>query len=231
MFLLYLLFKDYFSHKSFLFLLLSLTSMEACYLVSTSRVLCTADSAFYCMLNYDGHILGCKTLIATWYWRPCACQFSSVQFSPVTRSCLTLCDPMNRSMPGLPVHHKLQVSSLLLHVQDLWLPLIFALTVNPSCRGHSHEGMSHSTQDLGPCLGWDSWSHHTSEGWCVEGASMWEVHVQRVVTIHADECRMPWARLPRAQVLSPDAPKVAGLAPPAALTFAGRLGALWGHCV
>ena len=29
----------------------------------------------------------------------------------------------------------------------------------------------------------------------------------------------------------PDAPEVAGLAPPAALTFAGRLGALWGHCV
>ena len=33
--------------------------------------------------------------------------FSSVQFSPVTQSCLTLCDPMNRSMPGLPVHHQL----------------------------------------------------------------------------------------------------------------------------
>ena len=32
---------------------------------------------------------------------------SSVQFSSVTRSCLTLCDPMNRSTPVLPVHHKL----------------------------------------------------------------------------------------------------------------------------
>ena len=30
----------------------------------------------------------------------------SVQFSPVTQSCLTLCDPMNCSMPGLPVHHQ-----------------------------------------------------------------------------------------------------------------------------
>ena len=29
------------------------------------------------------------------------------QFSSVTQLCLTLCDPMNRSMPGLPVHHKL----------------------------------------------------------------------------------------------------------------------------
>ena len=31
----------------------------------------------------------------------------SVQFSSVAQSCLTLCDPMNRSTPGLPVHHKL----------------------------------------------------------------------------------------------------------------------------
>ena len=33
--------------------------------------------------------------------------FSSVQFSSVAQSCLTLCDPMSRSTPGLPVHHQL----------------------------------------------------------------------------------------------------------------------------
>ena len=33
--------------------------------------------------------------------------FSSVQISSVAQSCLTLCDPMNHSMPGLPVHHQL----------------------------------------------------------------------------------------------------------------------------
>ena len=32
---------------------------------------------------------------------------SSVQISSVTQSCPTLCDPMNRSTPGLPVHHQL----------------------------------------------------------------------------------------------------------------------------
>ena len=31
----------------------------------------------------------------------------SVQFSSVAQSCPSLCDPMNRSMPGLPVHHQL----------------------------------------------------------------------------------------------------------------------------
>ena len=32
---------------------------------------------------------------------------SSVQFNSVTQSCLSLCDPMNCSTPGLPVHHQL----------------------------------------------------------------------------------------------------------------------------
>ena len=32
---------------------------------------------------------------------------TSVQFSSVAQLCLTLCDPMNRSTPGLPVHHQL----------------------------------------------------------------------------------------------------------------------------
>ena len=30
-----------------------------------------------------------------------------LQFSSVAQSCPTLCDPMNRSTPGLPVHHQL----------------------------------------------------------------------------------------------------------------------------
>ena len=35
------------------------------------------------------------------------CFDDSVQFSSVAQSCPTLCDPMNRSTPGLPVHHQL----------------------------------------------------------------------------------------------------------------------------
>ena len=33
--------------------------------------------------------------------------WNAVQFSSVAQSCLTLCDPMNHSTPGLPVHHQL----------------------------------------------------------------------------------------------------------------------------
>ena len=35
----------------------------------------------------------------------------TVQFSSVTQSCPTLCDTMNHSMPGLPVHHQLPEST------------------------------------------------------------------------------------------------------------------------
>ena len=33
--------------------------------------------------------------------------YQSVQFSSVAQSCLTLCNPMNHSTPGLPAHHQL----------------------------------------------------------------------------------------------------------------------------
>ena len=38
-----------------------------------------------------------------------------VQFSSVAQSCLTLCDPMNRSTPGLPVYHQ-PLESTQIHV-------------------------------------------------------------------------------------------------------------------
>ena len=36
-----------------------------------------------------------------------ACSVASAQFISVAQSCPTLCDPINRSMRGLPVHHQL----------------------------------------------------------------------------------------------------------------------------
>ena len=40
----------------------------------------------------------CKALLQLWAWVTCC---------SVTQSCLTLCDPMNRSTTGLPVYHQL----------------------------------------------------------------------------------------------------------------------------
>ena len=42
---------------------------------------------------------------------PSCLALSSVQFSSVTQSCLTLCDPTDCSTPGLPVHHQLPEST------------------------------------------------------------------------------------------------------------------------
>ena len=37
----------------------------------------------------------------------CICENEAVQLSSVAQACPTLCDPMNRSTPGFPVHHQL----------------------------------------------------------------------------------------------------------------------------
>ena len=48
-----------------------------------------------------------QTIILRELFKPIETVFSSVQFSSITQSCPTLCNPMNHSMPGLPVHHQL----------------------------------------------------------------------------------------------------------------------------
>ena len=45
--------------------------------------------------------------------------YSCVHFSSVAQSCPTLCDPMNRSMPGLPVHHQFQSSLRLTSIESV----------------------------------------------------------------------------------------------------------------
>ena len=42
-----------------------------------------------------------------WHSEKAKVLLCSVQSSSVAQSCPTLCDPMNRSTPGLPVHHQL----------------------------------------------------------------------------------------------------------------------------
>ena len=54
-----------------------------------------------CWHYNDGGKAKTKVVVAQSY------SFSSVQFSSVAQSCPTLCDTMNCSTPGLPVHHRL----------------------------------------------------------------------------------------------------------------------------
>ena len=50
--------------------------------------------------------------------------YTNFQFSSVTQSCLTLCNPMDCSMPGVPVHHQLpELAQTLVHwVRDVIQP-------------------------------------------------------------------------------------------------------------
>ena len=75
----------------------------------------------------------------------------SVQFSSVTQSCLTLCDPMNRSTPGLPVHYQLPEFSKLISIESVMLsshlilchPLLLLPPIPPSIRVFSNESALH----------------------------------------------------------------------------------------
>ena len=70
----------------------------------------------------------------------------SVQFSSVAQSCLTICDPMNHSMPGLSVHHQLpEFTQTHVHLSRtsshliLCCPLLLLPPIPPSIRVFSNE--------------------------------------------------------------------------------------------
>ena len=82
-------------------------------------------------------------------------QFSSVQFSSVTQQCLTLCNPMDCSMPGLSVRHQLlELTQTHVHELPSWTcgthvmpsnhfilcrPLLLSPSIFPSIRVFSNE--------------------------------------------------------------------------------------------
>ena len=62
----------------------------------------------------------------------------------MAQSCLTLCDPMNRSMPGLPVHHGVYSNMSIESVMPsshlvLCRPLFLLPQITPSIRVFSNE--------------------------------------------------------------------------------------------
>ena len=68
----------------------------------------------------------------------------SVQFSSVAQSCPTLCDPMNHSMPGLPVHYQLtEFTQTHVHqVSDAIQPSHLLLSLSPPAHNPSqHQGL------------------------------------------------------------------------------------------
>ena len=78
---------------------------------------------------------------------PATLLYLLIQFSSVAQSCPTLCDPMNRSTPGLPVHHQLpEFTQTHVHrVRDAIQPshplssLLLLRPIPPSIRVFSNE--------------------------------------------------------------------------------------------
>ena len=73
------------------------------------------------------------------------------QFSSVTQSCPTLCDPMDCSTPGLPVHHQLPEFTQLTSIESVMpsnhlffcRPLLLLPSIFPSIRVFSNESVRH----------------------------------------------------------------------------------------
>ena len=83
---------------------------------------------------------------------------NSVQFSSVAQSCPTLCDPMNRSTPGLPVHHQLPESTQT-HVHRV------SDAIQPSHRLSSPSPPALNLSQHQGLFQWVSRSHQVAEVW------------------------------------------------------------------
>ena len=82
----------------------SMSASNCCFLTCIQISQEAGQVIWYCHLfkNFPGGLLhGCISLKSG--GPACA----AVQFSSVAQSCPTLCDPMDCSTPGLPVHHQL----------------------------------------------------------------------------------------------------------------------------
>ena len=67
----------------------------------TCNIAVSKNTTYCCNEKSDSHLMKVLLILQRMY-RPV-----SVQFSSVAQSCLTVCNPMNHSMPGLPAHHQL----------------------------------------------------------------------------------------------------------------------------
>ena len=73
----------------------------------------------------------------------------TLQFSSVAQSCLTLCNPTNRSLPGLPVHHQLPEFTQLTSIESvmpsshliLCHPILLLPPIPPSIKVFSNESV------------------------------------------------------------------------------------------
>jgi len=83
-------------------------------------------------------------------------QFSSVQFSSIAQSCLTISDPMDCSSPGLPVHHQFsELTQTHVHwISEAIQPSHPLSSPSPTFNFFQHQGL----------FKWVSSSHQVAKG-------------------------------------------------------------------
>ena len=98
-------------------------------------------------------------MACAWSWGQSNRKLRAVQFSSVAQLCLTLCKPMDCSMPGLPVHHQLlEFAQTQVHwVGDAVQPSHpLSSPPSPSFNLSQHQGLSNESA---LCIRWPKdWS-------------------------------------------------------------------------
>ena len=104
-----------------------------------------SDLSFFLSVDYDFFCVRSKnSLLSPKSQRFLLHFWLLFPFSSVTQSCPTLCDPINHSTPGLPVHHQLPESPKPMSIElmmpyILCCPLLFLPPIPPSIRVFSNE--------------------------------------------------------------------------------------------
>ena len=127
---------------------------------SSKNWLCIRIFRGDCWSHRDQALFQTRWIRIAWVWPLSICLLRKLykccivgQFSSVAQSCLTLCDPMDYTMPGLPVHHQLP-SNTILKLMSIELvmpsnhlilcrPLLLPPSVFPSIRVFSYKSVLH----------------------------------------------------------------------------------------
>ena len=124
-----------------------------------------------------------------------------LQFSSVTQSCLTLCNPMDCSIPGFTVHYQLQSLLKLMSIESvmpsshliLCYPLLLLPSIPPSIRVFSNESTLHMrwpkywsfSFSISPSNEHPGWSPLGWTGWIsLQSKGLWRVFSNTTVQKH-----------------------------------------------
>ena len=93
-----------------------------------STKFCSVETRFNVQSGTSNDV-AMNNFIQALLWNPL--RIPSVQFSSVAQSCPTLCDPMNCSTPGLPVHHQLPEFTQTQRLSSQWCHPAISSSVIP----------------------------------------------------------------------------------------------------